>query len=277
MRVSKGDADKADLASERVLLEVLLPYWNHHSGNLVFGPDGMLYIAIGDGGGKPGGDPLRWAQNLFVLNAKILRIDVDKKAAPANTAFRRTILCRQGSGTRGGLRLWHAESVGVELRRRGHAVVRGCRAGFVGGDQPHRKGRKLRLELTARASEIRAARRGAAAARARLFAIRFSLMITPKGLSITGGFVYRGSMLPRLEGRLHLRRLGFRPHRALRYDRRSRKVFAARQTLLQPPLDAKGKTAMFQPTAFIEDADHEILALDWNGKIFRWCRRSSDI
>jgi hypothetical protein len=42
-------------------------------------------------------------------------------------------------------------------------------------------------------------------------------------------------------------------------------------TLHKPSLDTSGKTpkALFQPTAFCEDADREILALDWNGKIFR--------
>lgn len=78
MQVAKGNPSKADPATERVLLEVRLPWWWHHSGNIAFGPDGMLYIAIGDGGGKDG-DPLRWAQNLFVMNGKVLRIDVNGK------------------------------------------------------------------------------------------------------------------------------------------------------------------------------------------------------
>ena len=78
MKISGADPDKADVATERVLLEVELPYWNHHCGNLLFGPDGMLYIPMGDGGGKPGGDPLRRAQNLFTLGGKMLRIDVNR-------------------------------------------------------------------------------------------------------------------------------------------------------------------------------------------------------
>ena len=48
------------------------PYWNHNSGNLLFGPDGYLYIAFGDGGKRD--DPLKLAQNPWVLNGKIIRI-----------------------------------------------------------------------------------------------------------------------------------------------------------------------------------------------------------
>ena len=48
MQVSKSDPNKADPATERVLLEIPLVNWNHHGGNIVFGPDGFLYIGVGD-------------------------------------------------------------------------------------------------------------------------------------------------------------------------------------------------------------------------------------
>ncbi len=69
------DADAADPASERVLLTVKQPFANHNGGAVAFGPDGMLYIALGDGGS--GGDPQGNGRSLKTHLAKILRIDVN--------------------------------------------------------------------------------------------------------------------------------------------------------------------------------------------------------
>ncbi|SRR5712691_5797984 len=64
-----------DPASEQVLLTVEQPFENHNGGSVVFGPDGLLYLGLGDGGS--GGDPLGNAQNRSSLLGKLLRIDVD--------------------------------------------------------------------------------------------------------------------------------------------------------------------------------------------------------
>ncbi|MDB6038795.1 MAG: Glucose/arabinose dehydrogenase, beta-propeller fold, partial [Verrucomicrobiales bacterium] len=78
----KSDAkDEADDTSERVILEIDKPYFNHNGGSLAFGPDGYLYISVGDGGngndtGK-GHSPIGNGQDLTTILAKILRIDVD--------------------------------------------------------------------------------------------------------------------------------------------------------------------------------------------------------
>jgi glucose/arabinose dehydrogenase len=70
----------ADPTSEQVILGIAQPYPNHNGGQLAFGPDGYLYIGMGDGGS--GGDPENRAQNLGVLLGKILRIDVESGADP---------------------------------------------------------------------------------------------------------------------------------------------------------------------------------------------------
>jgi glucose/arabinose dehydrogenase len=77
MKVSAADVNRADLASERVLLEVPQPFGNHKGGQIGFGPDGYLYIALGDGG--KGCDPFNSGQNTATMLAKILRIDVNTR------------------------------------------------------------------------------------------------------------------------------------------------------------------------------------------------------
>jgi glucose/arabinose dehydrogenase len=78
----------ADKASEIVVLEIAQPFDNHNGGQLAFGPDGYLYIGMGDGGS--GGDPMRNGQNKNVLLAKLLRIDVSdrtKYRVPSDNPF----------------------------------------------------------------------------------------------------------------------------------------------------------------------------------------------
>jgi glucose/arabinose dehydrogenase len=68
------DPDRADPNSEERILVRNQPYTNHNGGLIAFGPDGYLYVGLGDGGN--GGDPQNQAQNLFSILGKILRIKV---------------------------------------------------------------------------------------------------------------------------------------------------------------------------------------------------------
>jgi glucose/arabinose dehydrogenase len=72
--------DTADPATEEILLTVDQPYSNHNGGLLIFGPDGYLYIGMGDGGSA--GDPQNNGQNPAALLGKLLRMDVESGPAP---------------------------------------------------------------------------------------------------------------------------------------------------------------------------------------------------
>ena len=83
-----SNPDKADLASEQVLLTFEQPFSNHNGGSIAFGPDGYLYIATGDGG--DGGDPQQNGQSLAEYLGKMLRIDIDSAspyAIPADNPW----------------------------------------------------------------------------------------------------------------------------------------------------------------------------------------------
>ena len=89
-RVSGSDPDRADMASERLILRIDQPYPNHNGGGLAFGPDGLLWIGMGDGGS--GGDPEGRGQRLDTLLGKLLRIDPDPAgdapySVPADNPF----------------------------------------------------------------------------------------------------------------------------------------------------------------------------------------------
>jgi len=79
-RMTGAGADTADPASEQLVLTIPQPFSNHNGGQLQFGPDGYLYIGMGDGGSA--NDPQGNAQNPRSMLGKMLRIDVESGAAP---------------------------------------------------------------------------------------------------------------------------------------------------------------------------------------------------
>ena len=87
--VSSTDPNTANFDSEEILLTITQPYTNHNGGCMAFGPDGYLYVGMGDGGS--GGDPQNYAQNPNSLLGKMLRLDVSGNgttyAIPADNPF----------------------------------------------------------------------------------------------------------------------------------------------------------------------------------------------
>ena len=89
-RVSEKHGNLADPASERILFRIDEPQFNHNSGNVAFGPDGLLYFTLGDGGGAhdgladvpPSHGPIGNGQNIATALGSILRIDVDGTPDP---------------------------------------------------------------------------------------------------------------------------------------------------------------------------------------------------
>jgi len=197
-RVSKDDPNQADPASEEKLLEFPKPYGNHNGGSIKFGPDGFLYVSIGDGG--LGNDPHENGQNLETLFGSILRIDVDHKdpgtqyAIPGDNPF-----VPRGGKVRGeiwayGLRnpwrigfdrlsgtLW-AGDVGQDYIEEVNVIVRGGNYGWN-----LREGRHPRDPKSPRDSGEE-------------FVDPVFGYPRSEGKSITGGLVYRGKRLPNLSG-----------------------------------------------------------------------------
>ncbi len=93
-----ADGNRVDIESARVLLRIDQPQFNHNAGHLAFGPDGYLYVALGDGGGandtSPGHGPDGNGQNLQTVHGSILRID---PLAPDDTPYSQDLASANGA------------------------------------------------------------------------------------------------------------------------------------------------------------------------------------
>ena len=261
---------KPDMTSERILLEIQQPFWNHDSGQMTFGPDGYLYISTGDGG--KGNDPLMTSQNLFSLLGKILRLDVDSNAGdlaygiPKDNPFigkpgiRPEIWC-YGMRNPWGLhfdksgRLWCAD-VGQALWEEVNLIEKGGNYGWSYREGAHDFQLSRNPSLKTEGKD----------------AVK---LIDPvheyshaDGISITGGVVYEGKAFPALKGSYIYGDWGSGFMWALNVNDAGKKTG---NTILRKR-NAAGKSAFkgtgFQPTAITIRPDGELWILSWDGKIY---------
>lgn len=269
-----AEGDKADPASERVLLEVQQPEWNHNSGNLFFDPaDGMLFVCVGDGGLKNGIFLL--AQKLTRWNGKVLRIDVDERTdgleygIPSDNPFiEDPNACPEiwayglrnpwGAAIDPETGLFYLADVGQNLWEEINIIEKGGNYGWEHMEATHEFTPRTELmELLGMNNKKQEAPAD---------------LIDPiheysrgDGLSITGGYVYRGEKIPALQGHFLYGDWRLGNLWALKYDDSAGKVVDNHP--IDKPADPKNPTV--QPTAFCPDENGEPLVLDWRGGIVR--------
>jgi quinoprotein glucose dehydrogenase len=261
-RVSKDDPNRADPASEEEILRIPQPYWNHNGGTIVFGPDGFLYIGLGDGGAA--NDPHGHGQNLKTLLGSILRVDVDRKDTGLSYAIPKDNPFAGRQDARGeiwayGLRnvwrmefdpqtkaLWAAD-VGQNLWEEIDLIVRGGNYGWNLREGTHPfapNGGQPRKDLIEPIWEYH----------------------HDIGKSITGGNVYRGQKVPQLAGKYLYADYVSGVVWALDYDQQAQKVKANYKIQPAESLSLKNMPVI----TFGEDEQRETYFTDTFGMFYRF-------
>jgi quinoprotein glucose dehydrogenase len=263
MRASAGANPVAMPETERIILEVPQPLADHWGGHIAFGPDGFLYIALGDGGLRD--DPYRLAQNPWVLHGKILRLDVNSRTGnlpygiPDDNPFVKEQAVRHeifalGLRNPWGLsfdsqtgQLWLAD-VGQDLWEEINRIDKGGNYGWSDRDGPtksifHSDTFKATIPTT---DPVHAYTR-----------------MRAEGLCIIGGLLYRGNRLPGLDGAFLFADWAFGTIWGLAIDPQSRT--AAKRIVLH----RRGDSDKFNPTLVTADAEGEPILLSQEGAIYR--------
>lgn len=195
-KVSDSNPNKADADSEKIVMTIPQPFANHNGGSIAFGPDGYLYIGLGDGGSR--NDPLANGQNLETLMGSVLRIDVDGKSEggnygiPSDNPFVNQTGARPEIFANGFRNIWRldfdpktgnlwAGEVGQDLWEEIHLVEKGGNYGWSVREGTHLFGNR---EADSSANFIAPV-------------LEYDHQV---GKSITGGCVYRGKAVPALDG-----------------------------------------------------------------------------
>lgn len=218
------DFARIDPASERLLLEIDEPYFNHNGGRIAFGPDGHLYFGVGDGGNMndQGHDrPATGnAQNLGTLLGKILRLDIDHPAPgkpygiPSDNPFvsdpkARPEIFAYGirnpwgfSFDRGGHRELIAADVGQNRFEEVNLIVKGGNYGWNRREARHPFNPKDPNQAVSE-PPLKSAEDASLIDPVITYKNSNLFPNDPEaaGISVTGGYFYRGKALPHLEGR----------------------------------------------------------------------------
>lgn len=253
-RRSAGDVDVAAPEAARVFFTVEQPFANHNGGMVAFGPDGFLYIGLGDGGS--GGDPFDNAQSLDTKLGKVLRIDVDAYPTPP-----------AGNVPGGDPDIW---DLGLRNPFR-FSFDRGTGDLYI-GDVGQNAVEEIDLEPRAagrrnygwRITEGTRCFNPATGCNLTGLTLPVAEYSHDDGCSVIGGYVYRGTVIPGLVGRYLYG--DFCSHRIWSFVRDGGQVTSA----LELTDDLDPQRALDSITSFGEDANGELYVVDGaGGLVFR--------
>ena len=193
---SEGDPNWSESSSEAIILTIQQPFSNHNGGDIAFGPDGFLWISTGDGGS--GGDPQGNGQNTQTLLGKLLRVDVDNGSTytiPADNPFADDSEARDEIWALGLRNPWRFSFD----RETGDLYI-----GDVGQSQREEIDFESRLDPGGRNYGWNTMEGSRCYQSSNCSTDGLILPVAEyshtSGCSVTGGYVYRGSRFPDLEG-----------------------------------------------------------------------------